>query len=86
MILSLLAFLAAAYLVCGMVFAVPFVLVGVSRMDPHAAHGTWGFRILIFPGATLLWPLLAWRWRKGQHEPPEENNAHRRAAQPHRSP
>jgi hypothetical protein len=69
----------ATYLLCGCVFAIAFVLVGVKRMDPHAAQGSWGFRLLIIPGAVFLWPLLAKRWLSGAHEPPEENNSHRRA-------
>ena len=77
MIASVLLTLAAFYLLCGFLFAVPFVLVGVGKIDPHAAHGSWGFRLLILPGTTLLWPLLAKRWIQGIHEPPEEKNAHR---------
>ena len=68
------------YLVCGLVFAIPFALVGVKRIDPHAAHGSWGFRLLIIPGTMALWPLLLRRWATGSEEPPEECNAHRRAA------
>ena len=77
MIAAILLSLAGLYLLCGFVFAIPFVLVGVGTIDPHAAHGSWGFRILILPGTTLLWPLLAKRWIRGVHEPPEEKNAHR---------
>jgi hypothetical protein len=80
MIALILLSLACIYLLCGVIFAIPFVLVGVGKIDPHAAHGSWGFRILILPGTTLLWPLLAKRWRQGIHEPPEEKNAHRCAA------
>ena len=70
----------AAYLACGFVFAVPFVLTGAKRIDPHAAHGSWGFRVLILPGTLFLWPLLAKRWLSGAVEPREERNAHRTAA------
>lgn len=70
----------AAYLACGVLFAVPFVLFGVKRIDPHATHGSWGFRILILPGTIFLWPLLAQRWLSDAGEPPEERNAHRSAA------
>ena len=77
MIAAIFLSLAGLYLLCGFIFAIPFVLVGVGRIDPHAAHGSWGFRILILPGGTLLWPLLAKRWFQGIHEPPEEKNAHR---------
>ena len=68
------------YLACGLAFAIPFALVGVKRIDPHAAHGSWGFRLLIMPGTMFLWPLLARRWIKRNHEPPEERNPHRDAA------
>ncbi|MSU57239.1 MAG: hypothetical protein EXS35_03490 [Pedosphaera sp.] len=68
------------YLACGLVFALPFVLVGAKRIDPHAAQGPWGFRLLIIPGVMALWPLLLRRWATGVKEPPEECNAHRRAA------
>jgi len=68
------------YLTSGLVFAVPFLLAGVKRIDPHAAHGSWGFRLLILPGTMVFWPLLLKRWASSVKEPPEENNAHRRAA------
>ena len=70
----------AVYLACGVVFAIPFVLMGVRRIDPHATHGSWSFRVLIFPGTVLLWPVLVRRWVSGAQEPPEERNAHRSAA------
>lgn len=69
------------YLACGLVFAIPFALAGVKRIDPHAAHGSWGFRLLIIPGTMAFWPLLLKRWASGVHEPPEECNAHRKAAE-----
>lgn len=68
------------YLACGLFVAIPFVLVGVRKIDPHAAHGSWGFRLLIIPGTMLFWPMLLRRWRRGIHAPPEECNAHRKLA------
>ena len=68
------------YLLCGLVFAVPFALLGVKKIDPHAAHGSWGFRLLILPGTMAFWPLLLKRWASGAKDPPEECNAHRRAS------
>ncbi len=65
------------YLLFGFIFAVPFVLVGAAKIDPHAAESTWGFRLLIFPGAWLLWLLLASRWWQAKGSPPEERTAHR---------
>ena len=68
------------YLVFGLAFAIPFVLVGVKRIDPHAAHGSWGFRLLIIPGTMALWPLLLQRWASDVKAPTEEGNAHRNFA------
>ena len=66
------------YFGLGLLFALAFALKGASALD-HAAHsGTIGFRLLIFPGAMALWPLLARRWLKPI--PPQESNSHRRLA------
>jgi hypothetical protein len=70
---------AGLYLLAGLAFALAFVTVGVSRVDPAARGGTWGFRVLILPGAAVLWPLLLVRWVRGRG-PREERNAHRDAA------
>jgi len=68
------------YLACGFVFAIPFALFGAKHVDPHAAHGSWGFRLLIIPGVMAFWPLLLKRWTSGGKNPPVESTAHRVAA------
>jgi hypothetical protein len=78
MIAAIALILFGVYLACGFLFALPFVFLGVGRIDPHATHGSWGFRLLIIPGATALWPILLRRWATGVREPPEECTAHRR--------
>jgi len=70
----------SAYLACGLLFAIPFVLFGVQKADPHAVHGSWGFRLLILPGVATLWPLLLRRRLQGLRHPPEESTSHRQAA------
>ncbi len=67
------------YLLIGLVVAIPFVIRGVGKIDPSAREGSTGFRLLILPGSIALWPLVLRRWLGG-HSPPEESNAHRRAA------
>ncbi len=47
-----------AYLIVGACFALPFAARWVNRLDEVAAHGTPGFRLLVLPGAMLLWPVL----------------------------
>lgn len=54
-----------AYLALGLLVAVPFAIAGAGRLDPAARAGTWGFRVLIVPGAAALWPWIAWRWLRG---------------------
>ena len=46
------------YALVGVLFAVPFVLRGAARLDSDAVGASWGFRVLIFPGAAALWRKL----------------------------
>jgi len=48
----------------GVLVAIPMAFRGVNRLDPAAAEGTWGFRLLTIPGMMVLWPLVAVRWLK----------------------
>lgn len=66
--------LVLAYVLIGALFAAPFAFHWVRRLDPVAAQGTIGFRLLILPGAILLWPLLARRLLRGGGEPPVSPN------------
>lgn len=69
-----------AYLAIGVAIGVPFVLLGVQRIDPSAVGATRGFRAIILPGVIALWPLILRRWRRGAARPRAERNAHRDAA------
>lgn len=71
---------AGAYLALGFLFAIAFALVGSAKVDPDARGASWGFRLLVIPGAALLWPLMAKRWATGA-QPPEERTPHKRAIQ-----
>ncbi|MDX2154193.1 MAG: hypothetical protein SFV54_25860 [Bryobacteraceae bacterium] len=57
-------YLAAAYFVIGLLFAVAFVFRGVDAIDPVARGASFWFRLLILPGSVALWPLLLVRWRR----------------------
>ena len=50
------------YAVAGALFAVPFAWRGAGALDPAARQGSWGFRLLILPGAAALWPVLLVVW------------------------
>ena len=70
----------AVYSSLGVLFALPFVMHWVKRLDPDAAEGSWGFKVLIFPGSVALWPLLVRRVLAGQAGMPAERTPHRTAA------
>lgn len=52
----------AAYLGAGLIFGLAFAVAGHQRIDPAAANMPWPTRLLLVPGATLLWPLLLAKW------------------------
>lgn len=79
--------LVSVYFIAGLIFAIPFLLFGVQKLDA-STKWDWGFwqifdgigvRLLILPGSCIFWPLFAMRlWRrKGK---PLERNAHRKLA------
>jgi hypothetical protein len=62
-----------AYAWAGVGFALMFLPRGVTRLDPRVADAPRTLRLLILPGIIALWPLFAWRWISGVHEPIEDN-------------
>ena len=76
---SMILTLVGGYAGIGLMFALAFAWRGAGRIDPAAADGTRGFRLLIVPGAAALWPYLLVRWLRGA-PPPVERNAHRAAS------
>lgn len=53
---------AAVYLLAGLLFAIPFVIRGVGRIDEGARGSGLGFRLIIIPGTLVFWPLLLKKW------------------------
>jgi len=52
----------AAYVAAGIAIAVVFVTGGASRALPEPAPVTVGARLLMVPGAVVLWPVVLRRW------------------------
>ena len=67
----------AIYAGLGLVFAGPFVWLGIQRLDSEAQGSGVGFRLLILPGVAAFWPMFVYRWTRGIVEPPVEKNPHR---------
>ena len=77
MIAALLMSILGIYFAVGFLFVLIFLIAGgPKKIDPGAVNGTIGFRILIFPGCMLFWPLLLKRWAKSELLP-TESCAHR---------
>jgi hypothetical protein len=56
----------ALYVAVGVAIGFAFVLFGVTRVFPRPVSVTMGARILLLPGASLLWPLVLRRWLKSR--------------------
>ena len=59
-----LLYLLAVYGVVGIAVALAFVTVGIVQVQPMQV--TVGARILLLPGAFVLWPLVVARWHKSR--------------------
>lgn len=57
----LLTFL-SLYAAVGLLVGLVFITVGLGQVDPAVEGVNPLFRLLVLPGAVLLWPLVAWRW------------------------
>lgn len=68
--------LAQLYLLIGAVLAVPFLSIGINRIDENA-RGAWVFRAMMLPGVMLIWPLVAFRWLQAERDSREGQALHR---------
>ena len=68
-LVSTILVIVAVYLFAGLVFAIPFVIKGVAKIDEGAHGSKWGFRIIIIPGTIVFWPFLLKKWMKSHNRP-----------------
>jgi hypothetical protein len=64
MILEMIFTIILIYLLCGLIFAFPFVVKGAAAIDETAHKSTLGFRLIIIPGTMVFWPVLLKKWLK----------------------
>ena len=64
MAVEIILIVAGIYLLLGVLFVVPFLLKGLTKVDEGAHGGTIGFKIIIIPGVIVFWPVLLSKWRK----------------------
>jgi hypothetical protein len=58
--------LLAFYAIVGAATALAFVTFGIARVLPAGTPVTLGARVLLMPGAALLWPYVLVRWIKAR--------------------
>jgi hypothetical protein len=58
--------LLALYALIGALTALAFVTFGIARVLPAGTPVTLGARVLLLPGAALLWPYVLLRWVKAR--------------------
>ena len=54
--------LLGVYTGIGLLFAIAFLTVGISQVDPDSRGSGVGFRLIILPGVAALSPVLLTRW------------------------
>jgi len=63
MVIGIILLVIEVYLALGLLFSIPFVIKGVTVIDPEGALGTkWTFRVIIIPGTIIFWPVLLKKW------------------------
>jgi len=68
MIIGIIISIVGLYILCGILFAIPFIIKGVTTIDQGARGTKLGFRIIILPGTIIFWPLLLKKWIKAKKE------------------
>lgn len=61
-IITIILLCLVAYGAIGLLFAIPFVVVGLGRVDSAAEHAGPAVRLLLVPGTVAVWPLMLRRW------------------------
>lgn len=57
-----LLFIASIYLVVGLIFAIIFLIKGISKVDSNMNGASIGVKLLLLPGLIFLWPYFLYRW------------------------
>lgn len=61
-IITIILLCLVAYGAIGLLFAIPFVVVGLGRVDSAAELAGPAVRLLLVPGTVAVWPLMLRRW------------------------
>jgi hypothetical protein len=75
MIVEIILIIAVLYLLAGVLFVIPFLVKGISKVDEGAHGGTIGFKIIIIPGVIVFWPVLLKKWLEKRKNDPTETQS-----------
>lgn len=56
------------YLLVGVLFAIPFLMRWIVEVDESAEETSFAFRLLLFPGTIVFWPVLLRKYLKAHKE------------------
>lgn len=65
---ELILIIVLTYLLLGVLFVIPFLWKGLTKVDEGAHGGSVGFKIIIIPGVIVFWPVLLSKWMKSGSE------------------
>lgn len=65
-IVQILLNLISLYLVAGGIFSILFLWKGILQVDKGAAGTSKKFKLLLFPGLLIFWPIFLNRWYKAK--------------------
>ena len=75
MIVQFILILVLIYLGLGVLFVIPFLIKGISKVDEGVHGGTTGFKIIIIPGVIVFWPVLLKKWLRVKNNNPTETQS-----------
>ena len=59
-------YIVLVYLLTGMLFAVVFLVKLIHTLDDAVSLSPWTFRLIIFPGCVVMWPVLLRKYMKAR--------------------
>lgn len=63
-LIELILLVLGIYLLLGLIFGLFFLVKGIHKIDETASDASLGFKLIILPGITLLWPIMFFKWSR----------------------
>jgi len=63
-IIAALFLIIGVYFILGLIFSAAFLTKGIGKVDASTHGASIGFKLLLLPGCTALWPVLLIKWLK----------------------